>query len=413
VGDTLLQIKGGELLCSPFAFDIQLQLQKPPTLSQAVRCSLPEVIGNIKSYRDNFQNGGWLGYQELLKPQNNQWGAEIIIQNEIMNVTAQKTNASVLKNQVNIGFNSEACTGGWDLINTQNGGKVSEELATSIGLLAHDGDTSHAPNDPPKISDIILRDYTVKYVCAKSTVTTPGSALAAGLEKSLYSSLDFVINAQELSASLAIIADAAFNRLIKAGVGGLKDMISSETTTGVPATPASVSASTAQAIGGYESTQNQTFITTQNIYLGQLNPASSTIKQASLDLDVASSTNESVIKTTTDLISSLESICPTSLSKGADLAWASSTLDTASFSTRQTITNKYAEIRVIGPKVGFLISLVTNSTNLTELNQISQQDISDAVNKTNNLNLEIGTILSGVSNTLTNAQTKLEKCKNP
>lgn len=400
VGDVLQQYAETQALCQPFAFNIQLQLQKPPTLSQQTTCSLTQVISNFQAYRNNFANGGWLGYQELLKPQNNQWGVEIITQNEILNRTAQKTNTNVLKQQINVGFNSEQCTGGWDLINTQNGEKVKPDVASSIGLLAHDGDTSLAPDNPPVISAQTMIDYTVKYVCAGSTVTTPGRALAAGLEKSLYSGLDLVINSQDLSNALAVIADAAFNKLISAGVRGVQDMLKP----GNPPTQ-TTGISGSQEYGDYRGTQNQVAIqaadSIRSTYLSQLNPARDTLSSASTTLATASSTNQNVIKNASDLLLCLGG------NTSEDAIFAGNATQDAN-GTFQIITGKSAEWRVASSSITSLIGRIAPMAPLTCdmacLSQISQQSVTNAVSIATGLSVDANNILLNVQTVLTEVQ---------
>lgn len=406
VGDVLQQYAETKVLCEPFAFNIQLQLQQPPPLSRQVTCSLTQVIGNFQAYRNNFQNGGWLGYQELLKPQNNQWGVEIITQNEILNRTAQKTNASVLKQQVNIGFNSEECTGGWDLID-----KRTNLPATKYPVTHFNPDKSRSPDDPP-LQFLPPGDSNVALKCTSATVTTPGSALAAGLPKALYSGLDFIINAQDLSNSLAIIADAAFNRLIRVGAKGLTAATSelfSETTTGQAPPPASVSTSTTQAIDDYQNTQNQIVNSTRNTYLSQLNPAKNTALSASSTLDTASSTNQAVISTADELLTCLA----TGVANPTDTAFAQNAINTASSTNRQIITNKSNEVELaIATLDNLILNIGSPSCDLACLSQINQQNINNAISTATGLNIDANNILLGVQNTLTSVQIKLATCKN-
>ncbi len=385
VGDVLQQYASTKALCQPFAFNIQLQLQKPAPLSQQVTCSLTSVISNFKAYRDNFENGGWLGYQELLKPQNNQWGAEIITQDEILNRTARKTSENVLRQQINVGFNSEECTGGWDVFDK----RTRAPFKAANGELGYrhqppDPDHSRAPNDPPPTPD--PTNPNLEYVCAKATVTTPGGLLAEGLKKSTYKEFDLVINSTDLTNSLAIIADAAFNRLISAGVKGLKDIFN-------PANPpTTVPQDLRDADRSYRDTQSQI---TRDTYLSQLNPAKEAARSAQSTLTLASETNQTVIDTANELL--------TCNANPTDLTFAQNAISVAN-STEQTIIKKSEEVESAITTLDNFISSVGRCADISCLSQINQQNMNKAISAATGLNIEANNLLLGAQNTLTEIQ---------
>ncbi|TSA45143.1 hypothetical protein D4R51_02435, partial [bacterium] len=399
VGDVLQQYAETRALCEPFAFDIQLQLQKPAPLSQQVTCSLSSVINNFQAFRNDFSNGGWLGYQELMKPQNNQWGAEIITQNEILNRTAQKTNTNVLKQQVNVGFSSEECTGGWDLID-----KRTNLPATKYSPTHFNPDKSRSPDDPP-LQFLPPGDSNVVLRCTSATVTTPGGALAAGLEKSLYSGLDFVINSQDLSSAIAIIADAAFNKLIKNGVNGLKDMLAQPPLDTGPNSKIPGIGDLRREIGNYEGTRDQVRIqaadSIRNTYLSQLNPARDALSSASTTLATASNTNQNVIKNAGDLLSCLGG------NTGEDAIFAEGAVQDAN-DTLQNITGKSAEWRVASSSITSLIGRIAPMAPLTCdmncLSSVKQQSVTDAVSIATGLSVDANNILLNAQTVLTEIQ---------
>ncbi|MGC9603247.1 MAG: hypothetical protein ABSF47_02140 [Minisyncoccia bacterium] len=391
VGDVLQQYSATNALCQPFAFDVTLQLQQPAPLSQQVSCSLTSVISNFKAYRDNFSDGGWLGYQELLKPQNNEWGVEVITQNEIVNRTAQKTNASILQQQVNVGFNSEECTGGWDLIDTRNG-KPAKVTVGGVDYGPHTApDKARAPDNPPPLPPEL--GSTFKYRCTSATVTTPGSTLAAGLQEATYGKdFNFIINSQDLSNSLAIIADAAFNRIIKSGVKGLQDFTKTESGTLTGQEQSDV----AGASTGYQNSINQVAESSRNVYLRQLSQAADDLSSASTTLGVASSTNQEIIATGNELLLCLG---PTNINS-PDGVFAQGAIDDAN-NTIQTIANKSTQWKIATSTLGILMEEVSSpACGLTCLNQINQQDMNDAASTASTLNADSGSILTSIQNTL-------------
>lgn len=390
VGDILQQYSATKALCEPFAFDITLQLQKPAPLADQVRCSLSSVIKNYNDYGKDFKNGGWLAYQELLKPQNNQWGAEIITQSEIINRTAQKTNESVLKTNVNVGFNSEECTGGWDLIDTR-----TNQIATKYPVTHFPPDKPRAPNDPPK-QLLPPGDSNVALRCTSAMVTTPGGAIAEGLNKALYSNFDLTINDPDLTSALSNIIDAAFNKLVMKGVAGLKSFVSGTDTK----SQADHSTDVQKAGKDFEDNANQVANNARNTNLNQLRSAAETLSSASLTLADASVKNQSIVSLANDLKS-----CSTGANTSSDSAFALSAINTAN-STRQTLSVKSSQWNVASLNTSGLIARISSvSCDITCLNQ-NQRSVGDAVSAANSINIDASDILLGIESTLIDLQNR-------
>ncbi len=393
VGDVLQQYVPE--LCQPFAFDITLQLQQPAQRSQQVRCSLSSVVKSYDDYRKSFKNGGWLAYQELLKPQNNQWGTEIIVQSEILNITAQKTNASILQQQINVGFNSEKCTGGWDLIDTR-----TNQIATKYPVthFPPPPDKSRAPNDPPK-QLLPPGDPNVILKCTSATVTTPGRTMVEGLNKALYSNFDLTINDPDLSNALASILDAAFNKLIKKGAAGLISFVS-----GTDTKSQSEHSTNVQNAGrDLKSNEDRVADNIRKSYQTQLGSAADTLASASSTLAGASAANQ-------DIIAAANSLLACSLSPEND-TFAKNAINAAK-STQQTILIKSAQWNAISSNVSRVTAGISaGSCDMACLNQ-NQKSIGDILNAANSLNVDANNILLGVQDTLTDLQVKLKSlCK--
>lgn len=393
VGDVLQQYAATKVLCQPFDFDITFQLQQPAPLAQRAQCTLTSVIGNFESYRDDFKNGGWIGYQELLKPQNNQWGAELLTQSEITNRTAQKTNENVLKQNVNVGFNSEACTGGWNMIDSKTRKPVDTKVLIDFVPYAKLSDASRAPNNPPPPPIIGgVQTTGVEYVCAKATFTTPGRTLAAGLEKSVWKDFDFIINSQDLSDSLAIIADAAFNKLIKTGVSGIQDFFKPGINQNDPATVARITA----ASGDFNNIQSDIADGTRVSYLNQLNSASDTLLKASTTLATASSTNQGIITVGTSLLACVSE-------SSTDKVVAQYAMDIAS-STKITIAGKSKEVKTQNTVVENFKAQINSCSDISCLSGLSQQNLSGSITGAESLNTEANNILLSIQSAYNDLQ---------
>ena len=78
VGNFIDQYLGAGWLCEPFDLDIKIALLDVPTFEEEVDCTLSDVVDNIEDFYDDFSAGGWTGWIELTKPQNNFYGAFLL-----------------------------------------------------------------------------------------------------------------------------------------------------------------------------------------------------------------------------------------------------------------------------------------------------------------------------------------------
>jgi len=159
------------VLCEPFNLNIQLQLRNK-SFTDTITCTLDDVVGNIENFYDDFRSGGWIGYTTSLEPQNNFFGASLIAVSGLEKVRAAAEKAAEL----------EGVTGG---------GYIGTKKCDKEG---------------------------------NCTITTPGQTIAGLVDKSLGADIDLIVNSQDIGPYIAAIADAAINRLIAEGVGGLQNL---------------------------------------------------------------------------------------------------------------------------------------------------------------------------------------------
>jgi len=86
VGAFIDQYLGAGWLCEPFDIDIKVALLDVPTFEEEARCTLSDIVGNIEDFYNDFSKGGWAGWIELTKPQNNFYGAYLLAKAEKMSV---------------------------------------------------------------------------------------------------------------------------------------------------------------------------------------------------------------------------------------------------------------------------------------------------------------------------------------
>ncbi|MEK7543146.1 MAG: hypothetical protein AAB503_02485 [Patescibacteria group bacterium] len=232
IGDTLIQLGAGDL-CYGLRFDLNLRLQQPPQFNEAVNCTLSRVIDNVEAFRDDFTQGGWLGYYETLKPQNNPVGLAYMT-NEYM-VESRKKQEREAELKISNGFKSDEYCEEWILYAYIDEAKKDVTVKKldinkypdpykKIIVNKQKGDSYeyNANRDgiiPPNAEG-------PQWECNSKKIGTPASTIAAVGIKALTSDTDYLINADDLTPYINAIFDSATNRLIKVGVKGLRSKMS-------------------------------------------------------------------------------------------------------------------------------------------------------------------------------------------
>jgi len=249
LGDTLSDVVGSNI-CAPLRFNLNLKLNAIPKFTQQTSCTLSSVVNNIENFQKDFKAGGWIGYEESLKPQNNPFGAQFLVQQELQ----KKEQANAEKQQ------SELTTsvGGtkpvkqcivWEArLNNKNGIRIPEILPP---LTSEQNDLTD-PNIPPasqplsgfNLSPSLQKKYSAKsgdivvWACQNGgEITFPTVLVSAAVTKATTQDTDYLINTGDLTPYIAAIFDSAVNRLIKAGVKGFNGMLKSDSGEGRDPTP--------------------------------------------------------------------------------------------------------------------------------------------------------------------------------
>jgi hypothetical protein len=211
VGDVALEVGLGNLCTGISPARIRFQLETP-VFSQRVSCTLDDITGNIDQFRRSFTaGGGWVTYQELLKPQNNQWGVEILTRAEVERRTAQKQDVLRQEIAVGSGFLSTTQCLEWTRYGTSNGRtRVIETRAVN------DSFDFRNPSSPPSETE-----SGETWQCTRTQVSTPGRLIADATTNALNIHSNFIVSADDLSDYAAAIIDAGVNRLIKEGFKGI------------------------------------------------------------------------------------------------------------------------------------------------------------------------------------------------
>ncbi len=252
-------------LCQPFRLSVTLQI--PSTARQTnpyyqpTSCTLNRVVQNIQGFYNNFRQGSWLGYREILLPPNNYYGASALAQQQAAQIAAAATqqrqnevnqsngyknkyqctqwlkyqyakdaNGNVITNVTNCSFNPN---------NPKSLVWASSENACyeNLGPVDADNDTgvptdaSTYIKDPAQanvVGDKVFpskSDHSFFYTCLDSQIVQPSNVAAGLAQQSTQADINAIINAQDLTNIDTVIQNAIINKITKVGINGLKGVL--------------------------------------------------------------------------------------------------------------------------------------------------------------------------------------------
>jgi len=175
-------------ICDTFDFQIRVSLPSVSSRPALPTCTLNQIVGNIENFYNDFNNGGWLAFNESLASQNNPYGAYIMA----MKGQAYEVAAAQQEQEKEL---SQSSSG------VKNTKKCAVEQTDSL---------------------------TGEKRCLLETTTTPGNMIAQKVQQALNVDIDHILSATEFTAYVSAIADAATNRLLRAGKEGLLGMLTKE-----------------------------------------------------------------------------------------------------------------------------------------------------------------------------------------
>jgi len=175
-------------LCQPFNFQVRVSLPQPgrPPLPT---CTLNQIVGNIEDFYQDFRNGGWIAYNEMLYPWNNPYGAYLMaLEGQAYEVAAALAEKEKETEQSQGFLNTKRCKAGKETTDSATGEKK----------------------------------------CLEWELTTPGGLIAGQVQRVLEVDIDYILSAKDFEGYTAAILDALINRLFKAGVNGLLGILTSK-----------------------------------------------------------------------------------------------------------------------------------------------------------------------------------------
>lgn len=217
IGDTAIAVGLGDL-CSPAQqFRLQIQLQRPAPFTQRVSCTLDDIVGNITAFKNDFRNGGWLGYMELLMPQNNIWGLELLAQSQFLEEEGRKKEIAQYEASVGGGFLSQKRCEVWEKVGEQETDRKYSSDDNNLYLKSPDGFRYTGETSRPGNSE---------WQCVSSKIVTPGTTVGDALKEALGSDWKFIVNADDLNQFVTVVVDAIVSRLANEATTGLLGLFS-------------------------------------------------------------------------------------------------------------------------------------------------------------------------------------------
>lgn len=225
----------GVNLCSAFSVKIKATMNLPiPSFKTGVECSLDDILNNatttLDKFKNNFQDGGWLVWQDMSKPNNNAFAVWLATSEEEW---ARKFNEQQkLGKESKSGFKpTKKC-----LSNGNTTGGYNKALSACI---AGGKSATNCTNDPsvknkdPNVDSSTLDPNSAD--CASAVTTAPDGTvefttnLAAtstfrGIEASIATLMGK--DGSKYAPYVTAIANALITQLVKDGVSGLTGMVS-------------------------------------------------------------------------------------------------------------------------------------------------------------------------------------------
>ncbi|MDP3948642.1 MAG: hypothetical protein Q8Q17_01685 [bacterium] len=191
-------------LCTGIGPLIRANFLPVPYANTGVRCTLNQVVNNVDRFFNNFQTGGWIAYSYAMQPNNNYFGNLIQIQDQQLIDAVNAKDAA----------NSQA----------KSSGGFLDQIKCLNGVMA--GNTYTRGNEPED--------------CTRSSIVTPGSAVAGIVSTSFGWKGNQIIKAERFEELVAAIVNASINRVMREGLSSLTEAMNPPRPSFAGATPAGI-----------------------------------------------------------------------------------------------------------------------------------------------------------------------------
>lgn len=235
-------------LCQPLRLSLQIQVPSTdPTANpfyEQITCTLDQVVDNIENFYQDFSSGGWIAYNEIWKPQNNPFGAALMINDQIIFETARAVE-NAKRNQEK-GFTGQTRCTTWkkyEFIGDENAGGLDVIYINGIGYFVRTNESP--PGDRDKLGEEPEQGLTSRqpqtgpitvgtrwwknadyfWQCEETEITNPATVAAALSERAAQTDFDFISVTSDIEPFIQTIRDSIINKLVKSGVKGLKGIL--------------------------------------------------------------------------------------------------------------------------------------------------------------------------------------------
>jgi len=298
---------GAGYLCEPFDIDIKIALLDVPTFEERVDCTISDMVDNIDDLYNDFSKGGWKGWIELTKPQNNFYGAYLIARNEKIE-KADEAREAALKD-------AEA-----------GGGFLSIKACIKGHIEDYEGNTFGECNNKESCESM---EESVSgenfFACDQETVITPGTILSDITSKAVNQPIKMLEDSISGMASemgilgpyIIAIGAALSNQVIKEGLAYVKTIGPDPENPNTPLPPGTPTPDVDQTPAIVTQDQGQTIALLEQQKLLKENLETQLLSQQQSNL----STMQSIATTQSSILTTLKNI----LTVGCSISsWASS-----------------------------------------------------------------------------------------
>ena len=203
--DSVINEVGLSPLCSPFKLQVKLSLLPVQRFPTRITCTLDDIVENIEDFYADFENGGWLAYNEAWQPQNNYFGMILMAQDEMIIRSAAKVEASQNESRASGGFLGVKKCYSTDADKS----KWIEECMSSPGWV----------DEQTAMDTCVANAQTANISCSNEKIITPGTAVGQAVGSAITSDKDWAAN---IESWVSALVNAMINRLTKEGLSELK-----------------------------------------------------------------------------------------------------------------------------------------------------------------------------------------------
>ncbi|MBI3589634.1 MAG: hypothetical protein HY093_04465 [Candidatus Liptonbacteria bacterium] len=197
----------------------QAPKQRQLGFTNQTRCTVSQVVENVTAFYDSLQQGGWKNYLEVIRPQNNYFGAVIQLHDLALTRSAQQQQATELKVGSGQGFLTTKVCKKWSSLNLNDlMGPPSGDPEADARSMAEGAGFDYVG---PVQSD---NSFGVCYPDGWQD-TTPGKQVGETLAKAAGLNADTIVNAQDAIALVSVFVDSLINRIFQTGAEGLLGVV--------------------------------------------------------------------------------------------------------------------------------------------------------------------------------------------